>query len=103
MSESSNVVRCTAAGCANTMIRTRDDAFHSRRPPEGWVSVVPGWRCPEHHAFEISFDEALDQISMAWAAADQEFLIGGHEQEASNLDYEAVVRAFERGRHSTQK
>jgi hypothetical protein len=102
MTDSPDIMRCTFEGCPRTMTRTRDDAYRSRPPAEGWVAVQPGWRCPDHHEFEITFDEALEELGHVWAAVDQEFLAGRHEQEASDLDYQAVVRAFERGRPSTQ-
>ena len=90
-------ISCTSDGCTNTFMRSGEDRYRSRPVPDGWVGVSVGWRCPEHHDYEIDFETAIEEVGAAWGARDSEFIVGRHEQEASDLDFEAVIRALKRG------
>lgn len=86
-------VGCSLPECPNTFARSRADAYYSRPLPGGWVSVLPGYRCAEHHDFEISWEQAIDTVNADRLAVEQEF--GNYP--GSDLDHAAVIRALHRG------
>ena len=88
---------CSFPGCTAGFGRSQADSYYSRALPEGWVSVKPGYRCHEHHDFDITFEDAVESVEADQSLLGMEF--GTYS--GSDLDNQAVLRALRRGPTST--